>query len=304
MESKPVADRFVGIDVSKSWVDVHVRPDGIAFRCGTDAEGLAELVRRLKPLAPALAAMEASGGYESVVAVSLAEAGLPVAIINPRQVRKFAQALGKLAKTDAIDAAVIAHFAEAVRPPARELPDQSLAQLQELLGRRRRKVEQRGIVNRLEARLHGIAEADIDHDGNACARERSRAAQSDATILQFLADESDPQRVEIESDAIIAGNRQHLAENAEDALLAGIAKSQEVKVSRAAGCLRQPDDEQHGALQDKAVSVRRAAQSVEQALVNEARQEDVERLVGLPREIEQARPDGCGDVCRRLSHRR
>jgi transposase len=136
MESKSVADRFVGIDVSKSWVDVHVRPDGAAFRCGTDGAGLDELVRRLRPQAPALVVMEASGGYESIVAVSLAEAGLPVAIVNPRQVRKFAEALGKLAKSDAIDAAVIAHFAEAVRPPARDLPDASMVQLQELLGRR------------------------------------------------------------------------------------------------------------------------------------------------------------------------
>jgi transposase len=84
--------------------------------------------------------MEASGGYESLVAVSLAEAGLPVAIVNPRQVRKFAEALGQLAKTDAIDARVIAHFAEAVRPPPRSLPDATLTQLHELLARRRQLV--------------------------------------------------------------------------------------------------------------------------------------------------------------------
>ena len=140
MESMPAADRFVGIDVSKSWVDVHIRPDGTAFRCNTDGEGLAELVRRLHPVAPRLVVMEASGGYESLVAVSLAEAGLPVAIVNPRQVRKFAEALGQLAKTDAIDARVIAHFAEAVRPPPRPLPDQTLIELHELLARRRQLV--------------------------------------------------------------------------------------------------------------------------------------------------------------------
>ena len=140
MESKSAADRFVGVDVSKCWVDVHVRPDGIALHCDTDGDGLAELARRLKPLAPVVVVMEASGGYESIVAVSLAEAGLPVAIVNPRQVRRFAEAIGKLAKTDAIDAAVIAHFAQAVRPPARPLPDASIAQLQELLGRRRQLV--------------------------------------------------------------------------------------------------------------------------------------------------------------------
>lgn len=140
MESTLAADRFVGIDVSKSWVDVHVRPDGTACRCLTDGAGLTELVRRLQPLSPVLVVMEASGGYEGIVAASLAEAGLPVAIVNPRQVRKFAEALGQLAKTDAIDARVIAHFAEAVRPPPRPLPDETLVQLQELLARRRQLV--------------------------------------------------------------------------------------------------------------------------------------------------------------------
>lgn len=140
MESTHAADRFVGIDVSKSWVDVHVRPDGAAFRCTTDGEGLAELVRRLRPLAPSLIVMEASGGYESMVAASLAEAGLPVAIVNPRQVRKFAEALGQLAKTDAIDARVIARFGEALRPPPRPMPDPMMGQLQELLARRRQLV--------------------------------------------------------------------------------------------------------------------------------------------------------------------
>ena len=140
MENRSATERFVGIDVSKSWVDVHVRPDGASFRCNTDGEGLAELVRRLHPLSPRLIVMEASGGYESIVAVSLAEAGLPVAIVNPRQVRKFAEALGQLAKTDAIDARVIAHFAEAIRPPPRAMPDLTMTQLQELLARRRQLV--------------------------------------------------------------------------------------------------------------------------------------------------------------------
>ena len=84
--------------------------------------------------------MEASGGYEGVVAAALAEAGLPVAIVNPRQVRKFAGALGRLAKTDAIDAAVIAHFAEAMRPQPRPMPDELMVRLRELLARRRQLV--------------------------------------------------------------------------------------------------------------------------------------------------------------------
>jgi transposase len=102
MDVETTTDRFVGIDVSKARVDVHVRPDGIAFFGVTDKEGLAELVRRLTPLRPTLVVLEASGGYEGVIAATLAEAGLPVAIVNPRQVRKFAGAIGRLAKTDAI----------------------------------------------------------------------------------------------------------------------------------------------------------------------------------------------------------
>ena len=89
---------------------------------------------------PTLVVLEASGGYEGVVAAALAEAGLPVAIVNPRQVRKFAGAIGRLAKTDAIDAAVIAHFAEAVRPQPRPLPDELASRLQELMARRRQLV--------------------------------------------------------------------------------------------------------------------------------------------------------------------
>jgi transposase len=140
METTPATDRFVGIDVSKSWVDVHTRPDGAAFRCPIDSEGLAALVRRLRPLAPRLIVMEASGGYEGIVAAGLAEAGLPVAVVNPRQVRRFAEALGQLAKTDAIDARVIAHFAEVIRPPPRPVPDPMMGQLRELLTRRRQLV--------------------------------------------------------------------------------------------------------------------------------------------------------------------
>lgn len=140
MDVETTADRFVGIDVSKARVDVPVRPAGDAFGCATDAEGLTTLIERLKPLSPCLVVLEASGGYEGVVAAALAEAGLLVAIVNPRQVRKFAGAIGRLAKTDAIDAAVIAHFAEAVRPQPRPLPDDLLVRLQELMARRRQLV--------------------------------------------------------------------------------------------------------------------------------------------------------------------
>jgi transposase len=150
MDVESKADCFVGIDVSKARVDVHVRPDGSAFGCATDPEGLGILVDRLKPLSPCLVVLAASGGYEGVVAAALAEAGLPVAIVNPRQVRKFAGAIGRLAKTDAIDAAVIAHFAEAVRPATRPTPDDLSIRLAELMARRRQLVV---MINGEEQRL-------------------------------------------------------------------------------------------------------------------------------------------------------
>ena len=154
MDVKTTADRFVGIDVSKARVDVHIRPDGKAFGCATDAEGLGVLIERLKPLSPCLVVLEASGGYEGVVAGALAEAGLPVAIVNPRQVRKFAGAIGRLAKTDAIDAAVIAHFAQAVRPAARPLPDDLSIRLAELMARRRQLVVMINAEKQRLARAH------------------------------------------------------------------------------------------------------------------------------------------------------
>jgi transposase len=136
MDNRTAPDRYVGIDVAKSHVTVHVRPDAIAFVCTTDAQGLAELLARLKPLAPKLIVLEASGGYEAIVAATLAEADLPVAVVNPRQTRRFAGALGRLAKTDTIDAADIAHFAEAIKPEPRPLPDEQTRQLRALLARR------------------------------------------------------------------------------------------------------------------------------------------------------------------------
>ncbi len=131
------APRFVGIAVAKDHLDVHIRPDGTAFRVPNDDAGLAAVVDRLRDLPPALVVLEATGGYEAPVAAALARAGLPVAIVNPRQVRAFAHGLGKRAKTDPLDAAVLAHFGEVVRPPARPLPDADTQLLQALLGRRR-----------------------------------------------------------------------------------------------------------------------------------------------------------------------
>ncbi len=113
----------VGIDVSKDRLDVHVEPSGEAFAVARDAAGLEALVERLKPLSVMTVAVEATGGFETVVAASLCAAGLPVVVVNPAQVRAFAQAVGKRAKTDPIDAAVIARFVAATKPEVRPLPD-------------------------------------------------------------------------------------------------------------------------------------------------------------------------------------
>jgi transposase len=127
----------VGIDVSKDRLDVAVRPSGELFVVGRDAEGLQSLIERLARLSPAIIAVEATGGFETVVAASLAAARLAVVVVNPAQVRAFAQALGRRAKTDPIDAGVIAHFAEATRPQVRALPDAETQLLADLVARRR-----------------------------------------------------------------------------------------------------------------------------------------------------------------------
>jgi len=127
----------VGIDVSKERLDVAVRPTGETFVVSRDAEGLDALIAKLTPLAPVAVAVEATGGYETVVAASLAAAGLAVVVVNPAQVRSFAQALGKRAKTDPLDAGVIAHFVEATRPQIRPLPDEETRLLADLVARRR-----------------------------------------------------------------------------------------------------------------------------------------------------------------------
>lgn len=131
---------FVGIDVSKVHVDVAVRPSMERQRFEREAQ-VAELVSFLKEHKPTLVVLEATGGLEAIVAAALSAAGISVAIVNPRQVRDFARATGKLAKTDAIDADVIAHFAEAIRPQVRPLADAETLELQALVTRRKQMLE-------------------------------------------------------------------------------------------------------------------------------------------------------------------
>lgn len=132
---------IVGIDVSKDRLDVCLRPGGEALVFGRDATGIEALVTRLVDQSCTLVAVEATGGFETVVAASLAAAGLPVVVVNPAQVRAFAQAVGQRAKTDPIDAAMIAHFTEATRPQARPLPDAETQRLADLVARRRQIIQ-------------------------------------------------------------------------------------------------------------------------------------------------------------------
>jgi transposase len=146
------SQRFVGIDVSQDGLDVHVRPEGTARQFANTSEGIAEVLAWLGPLAPTLVVIEASGGYENEVVTTLSLGALPVALINPKRVRDFAKARGRLAKTDAIDAAVLADFAETFRPPVRALPDADAQKLQALLTRRVQLIQMRTMEkNRLAA---------------------------------------------------------------------------------------------------------------------------------------------------------
>ena len=132
---------FIGIDVAKAHLDIAARPSGERWQVHNDPDGSAALVDRLTGLRPTLIVLEATGGFEAPATAALATAGLPVVVVNPRQVRDFGRATGKLAKTDTISAAVLAHFAEAIRPPVRPLPDPTTQELQYWLARRRQLVE-------------------------------------------------------------------------------------------------------------------------------------------------------------------
>jgi transposase len=155
-------ERFVGVDVSKSHLDIHVRPDGTARRFANTAAGHQAVVAFLTPLGPTRVVLEATGGYQRAVAGALADAGLPVRVVNPAWVRAFATALGRLAKTDALDAAVLAEYADRVGPDARPLPDAGTQQLQALLARRRQVVGMRTMErNRLQQATRPAVRASI-----------------------------------------------------------------------------------------------------------------------------------------------
>jgi transposase len=146
---------FVGIDVAQATLDVHVWPGAKRFSYANDANGIQSLIKLLQEQPPELIVLEATGGYEIVVSAHLAAAQLPVAVVNPRQVRAFASGIGKLAKTDRIDAQVLARFAETVRPPVRPIATDEEKRLRDLVVRRQQLVDMRAQEkNRLRGTAH------------------------------------------------------------------------------------------------------------------------------------------------------
>jgi transposase len=154
--------QWIGIDVCQKYLDIYVRPQGKLFQVTNDEVGISKLVQTLKNIQPELIVLEATGGMEIDAAIKLTQAGLAVAVINPRQARDFAKATGQIAKTDVIDAKVLAHFADAIRPEVRPISDESSRQLEDLVARRRQlsdmitaeKNRRRGKTNSVQADIN------------------------------------------------------------------------------------------------------------------------------------------------------
>lgn len=175
---------FIGIDVSKATLDLASLPDAETWTVTNDDTGLIELLPRVVALAPALIVLEATGGFESAVVTALAKLGLPVVVVNPRQVRDFAKSMGRLAKTDAIDALTLALFGERVRPVLRSLPDEAAQQLDALLTRRRQLIE---MLTAEKNRL-GFARGPVRRDITRHLRwMEKRLAEVDRDLTQAIA---------------------------------------------------------------------------------------------------------------------
>ena len=155
---------FVGIDVAKAQLDIALRLSGERWTVPNDTNGVTTLVERMQTLQPTLIVLEATGGLERLVTSALATAGLPVVVVNPRQVRDVARATGQLAKTDAVDARALAHFADVIRPTPRPLPDAQTQELRALLGRRRQLIGMRTAEqNRLVGTSERLTKAIVAH---------------------------------------------------------------------------------------------------------------------------------------------
>ena len=146
---------YVGIDVSKASLDIHIRPSGESFKVSNDSNGIEALICHLKPLVPERVVMEATGGLETPASVRLTEAGLPAVVVNARQIRGFAIAIGRQAKTDSVDAAVISMFAGTVCPAVRDIPDETGQEPAELTARRRQLVDMKTAEKNRLLRVNG-----------------------------------------------------------------------------------------------------------------------------------------------------
>ena len=182
---------YIGIDVSKAILDVHIRPSGKTLTVSNDSGGIETLIGHLRPLAPERVVMEATGGFEIPASAGLASAGLPVVVVNARQIRGFAVAVGRLAKTDPIDAAVISRFAETVCPDIRDIPDETEKELADLTVRRRQLVDMRTAEKNRLLRSEGKVR---DSVGQMIAYLDEQISQIDNQILQTV--ESSPERKE------------------------------------------------------------------------------------------------------------
>ncbi len=162
---------FAGVDVSKAQLDVAFRPPGERIQVSNSDDGIAELTKRLLEINPTLIVLEATGGYQATLVASLGLAKLPVAVVNPRQVRDFAKATGRLAKTDLLDADVLARFGEAIRPEPRPLLDEDTLALEAQLTRRRQVVEMISAETNRLAQAHKSLRASIKAHINFLKRE-------------------------------------------------------------------------------------------------------------------------------------
>ncbi len=215
MTSSNHTEVHVGIDVSKRTLEVCVLssegkgdPRQKSFAVANDQTGVGELLFRLEEAAPKLVVLEATGRYERLAATAIAAMGLPVAIINPRQARDFAKAIGRLAKTDKIDAFVLARFARAVEPKANAIPDEQAAHLQEILARRRQLIEMltseknrlkmaqsKALAKRIQAHMEWLKkevsrpDKDLDDavEGNAAFKENEALPRSVPGVGRVLA---------------------------------------------------------------------------------------------------------------------
>lgn len=179
-----MSEEFAGIDVSKDWLDLHLLAGGDVDHVENTPDGCQALVRRLSKLPMVRIVVEATGGYERLIVAELAAAKLPVVVVNPRQVRDFAKAVGRLAKTDQIDAQVLARFASAVRPELRPLPTESEQKLRETLMRRAQLISMRTMeTNRLKQAHAKKVRADVE---SVVAFLNQRLQAIDEDLDQFI----------------------------------------------------------------------------------------------------------------------